>query len=104
VNYSLDLLEQAAQYIEVRRDTIMTKSISLGYQVMLKQDLLKEGESFKLGRATLKSTDILRCISVDGEHRVFVNQRTGTAYCFAMPVLAAKFNAIGFDGLEEIAL
>lgn len=78
------------------------KSIYLGDLVMMKAELLKEGESFKIGRSAIKAGDILRCFSVEGNVRLFINKRTGTAYAFAMEVLAAKFNAIGFDGIEPI--
>ena len=77
-------------------------NIYLGDLVILKAELLQEGESFKLGRSTLKAGDILRCFSVDGNLRQFINKRTGTAYVFNMTVLASKFNAVGFDGLESI--
>lgn len=80
-----------------------TKTISLGYLVQLKPGLLQENESFKLGRAHLKASDVLRCISVDGDVRQFVSKRTGTVMAFNMNTLAAKFYAIGFDGYEEIA-
>jgi hypothetical protein len=73
-----------------------------GDLVTLKSELLKEGESFKMVRSTLKAGDILRCIGTDGSVRIFVSKRTGTIYAFEMRVLAAKFNAVGFDGLESI--
>jgi hypothetical protein len=78
--------------------------IYLGDLIQLKTGLLQTGESFKVGRAQLRAEDILRCISVDGEVRQFVSRRTGARFAFKISTLVEKFNAIGFDGLEDIAL
>lgn len=76
--------------------------IFLGDLIQVKTDLLHPGESFKIGRAHLKSDDVLRCISVEGNVRTCVVRRTGTAFAFTLETLASMFEAIGFDGLEPI--
>jgi hypothetical protein len=78
--------------------------IYLGDLVMLKPGLLQDGESFKVGRAQLRADDVLRCFSVDGDVRQFISRRTGASLAFKVSTLADKFNAIGFDGLEDITL
>ena len=73
-----------------------------GDLVMLKSNLLGDGECFKVGRAKLQASDILRCIATDGDVRLFVSRRTGANFPFSLETLRTKFNMIGFDGLEEI--
>lgn len=75
-----------------------------GYLIQLKAGLLQDGESFKMGRASLKPCEVLRCIGTDVDARIFVVRRTGTAFKFSFETIASKFELIGFDGLEAITL